>query len=107
MGSVDFDNPGKTVKSPMRLAHVVLRTNNFEKMRDFYTTFLGGHVQLENPALCFMAYDDEHHRIALANVPGTANKVETSCGLEVCRALLKFPWGRHCPANHVRDTYIH
>jgi len=82
MAPVDFDNPGKVVMAPIRLAHVVLRTNQYEKMRDFYTTFLGGHVQYGNDMLCFIAYDDEHHRIALANVPGTGDKVVTSSGLE-------------------------
>lgn len=30
----------------------------------------------------FIAYDDEHHRIAIANIPGTGNKDPHSSGLE-------------------------
>lgn len=66
----------------MRLAHVVLRTNKFEEMKRFYKTFLGGEACFENEAISFMSYDEEHHRIAVVNVPGTADKLVTSCGLE-------------------------
>ena len=31
--------------------------------------------------LCFIAYDDEHHRIALVGLPDTGPKVPTSAGL--------------------------
>lgn len=78
---VDFDNPGDGVMSPSVLAHVVLRTQKFQEMRDFYTTFLGGHVVHGNDFLCFITYDDEHHRIALLGLPGTGPKDENSAGL--------------------------
>ena len=32
--------------------------------------------------ICFISYDEEYHRTALIEVPGTAPKVSTSCGLE-------------------------
>lgn len=63
----DFDNPGKSVTRPVSLAHVVLRANDFPAMRQFYLTFFSARVAHENPMICFLAYDDEHHRIALAN----------------------------------------
>jgi catechol-2,3-dioxygenase len=56
-------NPGEEVKPPFKLAHVVLRTNNYDAMRSFYKTFLGAHATLETDILCFMGYDEEHHRI--------------------------------------------
>jgi len=34
-------------------------------MRDWYIEVLGATVAFENPMLCFLAYDDEHHRIGL------------------------------------------
>jgi catechol-2,3-dioxygenase len=70
------------VISPEGLAHVVLRTNNFRPMVDFYVTFLGGRVAHENEYLAFITYDHEHHRIAILEVPDTVNKVRTSSGLE-------------------------
>ena len=79
---VDFDAPAAKVQSPSTLAHVVLRTSNYQKMVDFYITFLGGTISYSNDYLCFITYDEEHHRIALIGIPGTAPKVPTSCGLE-------------------------
>jgi catechol-2,3-dioxygenase len=78
----DFDNAGAKVLSPSKLAHVVLRTNNFATMVDFYKKFLGAEVIYENDFLAFLTYDDEHHRLAIAAVPGTVNKNAQSCGLE-------------------------
>ena len=78
----EFDAPASRVKSPSKLAHVVLRTNNFENMVQFYKDFLGADAVYENDFLAFLSYDDEHHRIAIAAVPGTADKNKTSCGLE-------------------------
>jgi len=54
--------------SPVKLAHVVLQTNNIDELRDWWCKVLGAKVQFENDVLCFMAYDDEHHRLALAKL---------------------------------------
>jgi catechol-2,3-dioxygenase len=73
------------VLSPTKLAHVVLKTSqsNFHAMCDFYKKFLGAHAVFENGFLCFLTYDDEHHRIAIAALPGIQTKDATSAGLEV------------------------
>jgi catechol-2,3-dioxygenase len=84
----NFDKPGAKVISPIKLAHVVLRTNNFKNMVDFYKTFLGGEASYENDILSFLTYDEEHHRIAIAAIPGTGPKATKSCGLEVSRKTL-------------------
>ena len=52
---------------PTKLAHVVYQTNRMPEMRDWYATVLGGHVVYENPQLCFVTYDDEHHRVAFVD----------------------------------------
>lgn len=78
----DFDHFDGKVLSPTTLAHVVLRTGNLKAMREYYTTFLGGHVAHENDFICFITYDEEHHRIAFIEVPDTAAKNSTTCGLE-------------------------
>ncbi|KAJ5635162.1 uncharacterized protein N7484_008475 [Penicillium longicatenatum] len=81
---VDFDKVGTTVTSPVKLAHVVLRTKpeNFVQMTSFYKTFLGGHASHENDFLSFITYDDEHHRIAIAAIPGLGDHDARTCGLE-------------------------
>jgi catechol-2,3-dioxygenase len=48
----------------------------------YYTDFLGAHVQYENEILAFLTYDDEHHRIALVQAPGTQDQAKGTCGLE-------------------------
>lgn len=76
--------PSATVKSPSKLAHVVLRTNtdNFPKMVDFYKKFLGATASFENEMLSFLSYDDEHHRIAILGLPKTPAKQPGAAGLE-------------------------
>jgi len=80
--TVDFNNPPSKVISPSMLAHVVLRTNNFTKMVEYYKNFLGAQATFENDFLSFLTYDDEHHRIAIAHVPGTGPKDRTLSGLD-------------------------
>ncbi|OAG42911.1 hypothetical protein AYO21_02862 [Fonsecaea monophora] len=67
---------------PKYLAHVVLRTANFRPMVDFWTTFLGGSITYGNDKLAFITYDEEHHRIAILNLPESGPKDATSSGLE-------------------------
>ena len=52
---------------PSKLAHIVLQTNQIPALRDWYCAVLGARVVYENPNLCFITYDDEHHRVAFAN----------------------------------------
>ena len=54
---------------PARLAHVVLRTSNFDAMIEWYRAVLGAEPVFRNEFLCFLTYDYEHHRIAILNMP--------------------------------------
>ena len=56
--------------SPAKLAHVVLRVRDLPAMRDWYKTVLAAGVTQESEQICFITYDDEHHRIALLALPG-------------------------------------
>ena len=53
-----------------RLAHIVLMTRQLPQMREWYCKVLGAHVVYENPVLCFLTFDEEHHRLALLSPPG-------------------------------------
>ena len=77
----DFDHHGHTVLKPSALAHVVLQTSNLKRMVDFYTEFLGGTITHRNDMIAFITYDEEHHRIAVIEVPGTAAKDAKTSGL--------------------------
>ena len=55
--------------SPCKMSHLVLNTNRIAEMRDWYCAVLGAEVVQENSYICFISYDDEHHRVAFIN-PG-------------------------------------
>lgn len=67
---------------PTKFSHIVLRTPRFAEMRDFYMKLLGAHPAFENEQVCFMTYDDEHHRIGLINWPHLAPIDPKRAGLE-------------------------
>ncbi len=67
---------------PAKFAHAVLATKQFQPMVDWYTTVLQAEVVHSNGMLAFMTYDDEHHRIAIAAVPGLEDKPWHSVGLD-------------------------
>ena len=50
--------------SPAQLAHIVFRTNQLQAMVDWYLNVLRARVAYRNEKIAFLAYDDEHHRIA-------------------------------------------
>jgi catechol 2,3-dioxygenase-like lactoylglutathione lyase family enzyme len=54
---------------PSKLAHVVIRTSRYAASRAWYATVLAAAPAYENEQLCFMTYDDEHHRIGIINMP--------------------------------------
>ncbi|HEX3863250.1 MAG TPA: VOC family protein [Stellaceae bacterium] len=60
--------------SPRKLSHLVLQTNRREQMRDWYCTVLGAEVLHENKFICFISYDDEHHRVAFIDPGPLADK---------------------------------
>jgi len=73
------------VISPSRLAHIVLRTSageGFQKMVNFYKTFLGGEASWENDYLSFITYDEEHHRVAIVGLPEIGPRNTKHAGLE-------------------------
>ncbi len=79
-----IDSKAEKVLSPKAFVHVVLRTSrdSFPKMVQFYKTFLGATASYENNSISFFTYDDEHHRIAIAAVPGVGKKAKGTCELE-------------------------
>jgi catechol-2,3-dioxygenase len=49
-------------------AHVVYRTRRIAEMLDWYAAVFGAEIVYRNPALAFLAYDEEHHRFAFADL---------------------------------------
>jgi catechol-2,3-dioxygenase len=54
--------------SPIRLAHIVFRTNDLPAMQSWYCEVLEAHVVFGNAHISFITYDEEHHRVALIAV---------------------------------------
>lgn len=67
---------------PAAFCHVFLRTNKFKEMVSWYKKVLGAEARFETERMCFLAFDHEHHRIAICAIPNTGDKVLTSAGLE-------------------------
>ena len=63
-------DPAPRELRPSRFSHLVLQTPRFEEMVDFYKTWLSAKPMLENQMVCFLTYDDEHHRLMIGNNPG-------------------------------------
>jgi catechol 2,3-dioxygenase-like lactoylglutathione lyase family enzyme len=67
--------------SPSRLAHVVLRTSQFDALVAWYKTVLCAETAFSDGALAFLCYDEEHHRIAVLNIPGLAQQHDGMAGM--------------------------
>ncbi|KAI9020567.1 Glyoxalase/Bleomycin resistance protein/Dihydroxybiphenyl dioxygenase [Hyaloraphidium curvatum] len=55
--------------SPGAFVHAVFVTGKYDEMRQWYINFLGAKPSHEDGNLCFLSYDSEHHRIAIARGP--------------------------------------
>lgn len=67
---------------PSKLAHFVIRTAQFETSKRWWATVLDATPSYENPQLCFMTYDDEHHRIGIVGMPHLAAQNPGHAGIE-------------------------
>ncbi len=56
--------------SPVKLAHIALKTLDIKAASTWYKQVLDAQPVFENEMLCFMTYDDEHHRVVLAQDDG-------------------------------------
>jgi catechol 2,3-dioxygenase-like lactoylglutathione lyase family enzyme len=74
-------NPGATAVSPAKLAHFVLRTSRYREIVNWYKTVLNAKPAFENELLSFLSYDEEHHRVAILNVPNLGEQSDGICGV--------------------------
>lgn len=69
------------IVSPVKLAHVVMRTSRFPEMVKWYSLVLNAKPAYASETITFLSYDDEHHRVALINVPGLARQPDGTAGV--------------------------
>src|SRR5438045_9123851 len=74
--------PATQPVSPAKYAHFVLRTGQFDKMVEWYKTVLAARIVFRDERLCFLSYDDEHHRLALIHLPGLPPRDPGSAGTD-------------------------
>jgi catechol-2,3-dioxygenase len=67
---------------PIKLAHIVRRTSRFDEMLRWYQTVLGATVVHSDGMLAFLSYDEEHHRIAIAGIPGLPEQPPLAAGTD-------------------------
>lgn len=68
--------------APVKLAHIVRRTSRLEEMIHWYETVLAATVVHRDAMLAFLTYDDEHHRIAIAGIPGLEEQPAMAAGTD-------------------------
>lgn len=70
--------------SPSRLSHFILRTTpaSFPGMVAWYKAVLQSDVVFENNFVCFMTYDNEHHRIGIACGPAIRERPVNCKGVD-------------------------
>jgi catechol-2,3-dioxygenase len=95
--------------SPSKLSHLVLQTNRRPQMVEWYCKVLGAQVLHENKFICFISYDDEHHRVAFIDPGPLADKAPAEgktarAGGEVGLHHVAFTMGS---LDDLADQYIH
>ncbi len=66
---------------PVKLAHIVLRSSRYAEIVAWYQFVLGMRSVFANDLLTFLTYDDEHHRVAILNVPDLAKQTAGFAGV--------------------------
>jgi catechol-2,3-dioxygenase len=66
---------------PSRFSHLVLQTTRYEEMTAWYKTWLSARPMLENGVVCFLSYDDEHHRIMIGRNPNLGPRDPKAAGV--------------------------
>jgi catechol 2,3-dioxygenase-like lactoylglutathione lyase family enzyme len=67
--------------SPAKLAHVVFRTSRYRELIAWYKTILNAQIAFSNEVLTFLSYDEEHHRVAVINMPNLEPRSTSAAGL--------------------------
>jgi catechol 2,3-dioxygenase-like lactoylglutathione lyase family enzyme len=72
----------QTPITPVKFGHVVLRTGDMPRLRDWYLHVLNARVSYQNDQVSFLTYDDEHHRVGIVQFPEIGAGSGQGAGLE-------------------------
>ena len=65
--NLDLYKKFKSKDAPDTFHHVSFKTMNYDRMVDFYEKLFGCKPMYKSKEITFMTFDEEHHRIAIAN----------------------------------------
>jgi catechol-2,3-dioxygenase len=72
----------ETLIKPAKFAHFVLRVRNLAESIAWYQAVLGMEIVHRAEKIAFLTYDDEHHRLALAETPVQTEKTPGAPGMD-------------------------
>jgi catechol-2,3-dioxygenase len=81
MATARLAEPAPPELRPSRFSHLVLQTPQFEEMTAWYKTVLSAKPMFENDAVCFMSYDEEHHRLFIGKNPNLRPRDPNTAGV--------------------------
>ena len=97
MTTAQLPEPAPPHLRPSRFSHLVLQTPRYEEMVAWYKTWLSAEPMLDDGLLCFLTYDDEHHRVMIGNNPNlkprdpqTAGVVHFAYAVETLEDLVNY-----------------
>ena len=70
--------------APIKFAHIVFRTSRYDAMVQWYRVVLEAEAMMESPLATFLTYDDEHHRVAILQMPGLSDQKPGVAGTDHC-----------------------
>ncbi len=74
-------DPAPPQLRPSRFSHLVLQTARYDEMVAWYKTWLSAEPMLENGVVCFLTYDDEHHRVMIGRNPNVGPRDPKAAGV--------------------------
>ena len=81
METAHLPEPHPPHMRPSRFSHLVLQTPQFDEMTNWYKTFLNAKPMFENAVVCFLSYDEEHHRVMIGNNPNLTPRDPKAAGV--------------------------
>jgi catechol-2,3-dioxygenase len=79
--SARIPEPSPPQLRPSRFSHLVLQTPRYDEMTAWYKTWLSARPMFENGVVCFLTYDDEHHRVMIGRNPNLSPRDPKAAGV--------------------------
>jgi catechol-2,3-dioxygenase len=73
--------PAPRERRPSRFSHLVLQTARYPEMVAWYKTWLSATPMLDNGLVCFLSYDEEHHRLMIGRNPNLKPRDPEAAGV--------------------------